>query len=82
KKGNKDKWIRSKRYWKTLYELKEICRTGVRVTNISPGMVDTSLSGSRSDRKKLEAEDIAKAVLYAVTQPVYVNVNEITIRPV
>ncbi|WP_145930271.1 transposase [Siminovitchia fortis] len=26
KKGNKDKWIRSKRYWKTLYELKEICR--------------------------------------------------------
>ena len=26
KKGNKDKWIRSKRYWKRLFELKEICR--------------------------------------------------------
>ena len=26
KKGNKDKWIRSKRYWKLLFELKEICR--------------------------------------------------------
>ena len=26
KKGNKDKWIRSKRYWKNLFELKEICR--------------------------------------------------------
>ncbi|WP_340084621.1 SDR family oxidoreductase [Siminovitchia sp. FSL H7-0308] len=61
---------------------KELARTGVRVTNISPGMVDTSLSTSVSNRKKLEAEDIAKAVLYAVTQPDYVNVNEITVRPV
>ena len=26
KKGNKDKWIRSKRYWKRLFELREICR--------------------------------------------------------
>ena len=62
---------------------KELARTGVRVTNISPGMVDTPLSSSRlSDRKKLEASDIAKAVVYAVTQPNYVNVNEITVRPV
>ncbi len=61
---------------------KELARTGVRVTNISPGMVDTRLSKSASDRKKLEAEDIAKAVMYAVTQPDYVNINEITVRPV
>ncbi|VEF47273.1 short-chain dehydrogenase/reductase SDR [Bacillus freudenreichii] len=61
---------------------KELARTGVRVTNISPGMVDTPLSRSASDRKKLEAQDIAKAVVYAVTQPDYVNVNEITVRPV
>ena len=61
---------------------KELARTGIRVTNISPGMVDTSLSRSATDRKKLEAEDIAKAVVYAVTQPDYVNVNEITVRPV
>lgn len=61
---------------------KELARTGVRVTNISPGMVDTRLSSSMTDRKKLEAEDIAKAVVYAVKQPEYVNVNEITVRPV
>ncbi|MEK4027244.1 SDR family oxidoreductase [Pseudobacillus sp. FSL P4-0506] len=61
---------------------KELARTGVRVTNISPGMVDTPLSRSGNDRKKLEATDIARAVVYAVTQPDYVNVNEITVRPV
>lgn len=61
---------------------KELARTGVRVTNISPGMVDTSLAGTWKDRKKLEIKDIAKAVVYAVTQPNYVNVNELTIRPV
>lgn len=62
---------------------KELARTGVRVTNISPGMVDTDLSGNSTwnDRKKLEAMDIGKAVVYAVTQPDYVNVNEITVRP-
>ncbi|MFD1706826.1 SDR family oxidoreductase [Siminovitchia sediminis] len=61
---------------------KELARTGVRVTNISPGMVDTRLSGGFGDRKKLEADDIANAVVYALTQPGYVNVNEITVRPV
>lgn len=61
---------------------KELARTGVRVTNISPGMVDTRLSSTVSDRKKLEAEDIANAVIYAVMQPDYVNINEITVRPV
>src|SRR5699024_3985513 len=63
---------------------KERARTGVRVTNISPGMVDTPLSEGRGpdDRKKLEVADIAKAVIYAITQPEYVNVNEITVRPV
>ncbi|MGP4108771.1 SDR family oxidoreductase [Virgibacillus sp. L01] len=72
---------------------KELARTGVRVTNISPGAVDTDLAShgtdedlkkkaSNSDRKKLEANDIARAVVYAVTQPDYVNVNEVTVRPV
>jgi len=63
---------------------KELARTGVRVTNISPGMVATRLSEGNTwnGRKKLEAADIGKAVVYAVTQPDYVNVNEITVRPV
>ncbi|WP_413375793.1 SDR family oxidoreductase [Alkalihalobacillus sp. 1P02AB] len=64
---------------------KELAKTGVCVTNISPGMVDTTLGNESSwnnGRKKLEPKDIAKAVVYAVTQPEYVNVNEITVRPV
>ena len=62
---------------------KELARTGVRVTNISPGMVDTDLSSRANvDRKILQPEDIAEAVIYAVKQPDYVNVNEITVRPV
>lgn len=64
---------------------KELAKTGVRVTNISPGMVNTNLTNESSwnnERKKLEPKDIAKAVVYALTQPDYVNVNEITVRPV
>lgn len=64
---------------------KELAQTGVRVSNISPGMVDTPLSSESpfdSDRKKLEPADIARAVVYAVTQPEHVNVNEILVRPV
>lgn len=64
---------------------KELANTGVRTTNISPGMVDTPLSSEspfENDRKKLEPADIAKAVIYAVTQPDYVDINEITVRPV
>lgn len=61
---------------------KELARTGVRVTNISPGMVDTPLAGNWNDRKKLTTQDIANAIIYALKQPDYVNVNEITVRPV
>ncbi|HLS35930.1 MAG TPA: SDR family oxidoreductase [Bacillota bacterium] len=64
---------------------KELAQTGVRTTNISPGMVDTSLAEGaawKEERKKLETKDIAQAVIYVLTQPDYVNVNEITVRPV
>lgn len=62
---------------------KELARTGIRVTSISPGMVDTPMgSGDSGDRKKLEAKNIAEAVVYALEQPSHVNVNEITVRPV
>ncbi|WP_405099492.1 SDR family oxidoreductase [Oceanobacillus sp. FSL H7-0719] len=64
---------------------KELAKTGVRVTSISPGMVETPLSSESpfdNGRKKLVPADIARAVVYAVTQPDYVNVNEILVRPV
>ncbi|HCZ0068218.1 TPA: SDR family oxidoreductase [Staphylococcus aureus] len=63
---------------------KELAKTGVKVTSISPGMVDTAITATYNptDRKKLEPQDIAEAVLYALTQPKHVNVNEITMRPV
>ncbi|HEI2151209.1 TPA: SDR family oxidoreductase [Staphylococcus aureus] len=63
---------------------KELAKTGVKVTSISPGMVDTAITAAYNptDRKKLEPQDIDEAVLYALTQPKHVNVNEITVRPV
>ncbi len=63
---------------------KELARTGVRVTNVSPGMVDTDLTSRNQpkDRKPLNTADIANAIVYAVTQPDYVNINEVTVRPV
>jgi len=60
---------------------KELARTGIRVTNISPGMVRTR-DRDYANRKPLETSDIAGAVVYALSQPDYVNVNEITVRPV
>jgi NADP-dependent 3-hydroxy acid dehydrogenase YdfG len=58
----------------------ELNDTGVRVTLIEPGMVatpffDDAVSGA------LEADDVARAVLYAVRQPSHVDVNEILVRP-
>ncbi|WP_426450144.1 SDR family oxidoreductase [Staphylococcus xylosus] len=63
---------------------KELAKTGVRVTSISPGMVDTPLSGNTDwgSRKKLDPQDIAETVVYALQQPSHVNINEVTVRPV
>lgn len=63
---------------------KELAKTGVRATSISPGMVETSMTESTDwgGRKKLEPKDIAKAAIYALQQPAHVNVNEVTVRPV
>jgi len=55
--------------------------TGVRVTSIEPGMVDTPFFDNRPTGA-LEPDDIARAVLYAVQQPPHVDVNEILVRPV
>ncbi|MFN8114181.1 MAG: SDR family oxidoreductase [Solirubrobacterales bacterium] len=52
----------------------------IKVTLIEPGMVDTPFFDNRPTGA-LEADDIADAVLYAITQPDRVDVNEILIRP-
>jgi NADP-dependent 3-hydroxy acid dehydrogenase YdfG len=54
--------------------------SGVRVTSIEPGMVDTPFF-ENPPKGALEPDDIARAVLYAVSQPPHVDVNEILIRP-
>ncbi|MBP2321678.1 NADP-dependent 3-hydroxy acid dehydrogenase YdfG [Kibdelosporangium banguiense] len=72
----------------------EVTAHGVRVVLIEPGMVDTELRDHITDpaarkaiaerasqTRQLQASDIANAVVYAVTQPDYVAVNEILIRP-
>jgi NADP-dependent 3-hydroxy acid dehydrogenase YdfG len=59
----------------------ELNGSGVRVTLIEPGMVDTPFFDSPPKVRALEADDIARAVLYAVSQPEHVDVNEILIRP-
>ena len=55
--------------------------TGVRVTVIEPGMVDTPFFDSPPEIEALHAEDVARAVLFAVQQPARVDINEILIRP-
>jgi NADP-dependent 3-hydroxy acid dehydrogenase YdfG len=53
----------------------------IRVTLIEPGMTDTDFFESKPKIRALEAEDVARAVLYALEQPEHVDVNEILIRP-
>ena len=59
----------------------ELDGSGVRVTLIEPGMVDTPFFDRRPSGA-LEPDDIAPAVMYAVSQPEHVDVNELLIRPV
>jgi NADP-dependent 3-hydroxy acid dehydrogenase YdfG len=54
--------------------------TGVRVTVVEPGQVDTPFFDDPGEGR-LEADDVARAVMYAVAQPPHVDVNEILIRP-
>jgi NADP-dependent 3-hydroxy acid dehydrogenase YdfG len=58
----------------------ELNDTGVRVTLIEPGMVDTPFFDNRPTGA-LEPDDIARAVMFAVSQPPHVDVNEILVRP-
>jgi NADP-dependent 3-hydroxy acid dehydrogenase YdfG len=58
----------------------ELNGTGVRVTLIEPGMVDTPFF-DEPPVGMLEADDVARAVMFAVSQPPHVDVNEILVRP-
>jgi NADP-dependent 3-hydroxy acid dehydrogenase YdfG len=55
--------------------------TGVRVTLIEPGITDTPFFDNRPTDALLD-DDIARAVMYAISQPAHVDVNEILVRPV
>jgi NADP-dependent 3-hydroxy acid dehydrogenase YdfG len=55
--------------------------TGVRVTVVEPGMVDTPFFDSPPKIDALEPDDIARAVIWIVQQPPHMDVNEILIRP-
>jgi NADP-dependent 3-hydroxy acid dehydrogenase YdfG len=73
----------------------EALHSKVRVTCLEPGFVDTELQGHNKNPVVVEAiekmreqagevltaEDMAAAIVYAVSQPERVNVNEILVRP-
>jgi NADP-dependent 3-hydroxy acid dehydrogenase YdfG len=54
--------------------------SGIRVTLIEPGITDTPFFEDRPSDALVD-DDIARAVMYAVSQPPHVDVNEILIRP-
>lgn len=71
---------------------KELTKSNIRTTTISPGVVDTELPELIVDPEvrpifenpelpSIKSEDIANAVFYALSQPASVAVNEIIIRP-
>jgi NADP-dependent 3-hydroxy acid dehydrogenase YdfG len=59
----------------------EISDTDIKVTLIEPGAVDTPFFENRPSGA-LEADDIARAVMFALTQPPHVDVNELLVRPI
>ncbi|CAB3246456.1 unnamed protein product [Arctia plantaginis] len=57
----------------------------IKVTSLSPGLVITELEGLtdlKGDFPALEPEDIADAVLYVLSTPPHVNIDELTITSV
>ncbi len=68
-------------------------RNNIRVTTIEPGIVDTELTSTITDKslesfvkhsktiQSLKSKDIANSIIFALESPPHMNVNEITIRP-
>ena len=59
----------------------EVSETDIKVTLIEPGMTDTPFFDN-APSGALEADDIARAVMFALTQPPQVDVNEVLVRPI
>jgi len=71
----------------------ELLGKPIRVTEIAPGLVETEFSlvrfGGDAERAKkpyegmtpLTADDIAEAIVWAVTRPAHVNIDQMVIRP-
>jgi NADP-dependent 3-hydroxy acid dehydrogenase YdfG len=68
----------------------ETAKSGVRTTLVSPGPVDTDIwdavdpdskPGFTKRKDMMKAEDVAAAVVYAVTQPEHLTVTEIRLLP-
>src|SRR5680860_1434763 len=59
----------------------ELQGSGVRTTLVEPGAVETPFFDDPGEGR-LEADDIARAVIYAISQPPHVDVNDVLIRPV
>jgi NADP-dependent 3-hydroxy acid dehydrogenase YdfG len=72
----------------------EVTARGVRVSLVEPGAVATELSShitqeeAREASRKmaesmrtLQSDDIARAIVYVVTQPPHVAINELLVRP-
>ena len=59
----------------------ELAETDIKMTLIEPGAVDTPFFDDPPSGA-LEPDDIARAVMFALTQPPHVDVNEILIRPI
>jgi NADP-dependent 3-hydroxy acid dehydrogenase YdfG len=61
-------------------ELRQEEDSTVRVTVVEPGMVDTPFFDNRPT-DALEADDIARIVMFVLEQPARVDINEILVRP-
>lgn len=67
---------------------KEVGNSGVRVSLIEPGIVDTPLvrntvegAAELASRQSLNPEDVARAVMFVLEQPAHVNIDELMISP-
>jgi clavulanate-9-aldehyde reducatase len=72
----------------------EVTEGGIRVTLIEPGFVDTELQSHNTGQvleaieglreeigDVLRAQDVANGILYTLSQPPHVSINELLIRP-